>query len=222
MSLDICAVNKERAAREKEEIFTKYQLPDSLRSKSNDDILEWLDQALARPTKLQKNWLRKAQKALNVKLEKDESFYESPKDKLILEAEDLFEDVGFEKQSFHIGYAHFSMVRESMAPLYGAKYYYAKHDKLNRPIFDSYTFSWPSDWANTKYGDALYNFFMHPDNEDEYSEKDIKEFSRYNKEHHIYEKAEKLDLRDDVKEPLLKLLKFIDFSAQNNDYWIFL
>ena len=221
MSLCILAINRGKLEETKKKILDKYQLPKSLYSKSINDIYNWTDNMRNSTSKKDYDWVNNHAKQIGFN---EENANKSSGSNMMLDLECDLDDIYMDAslKEFNIGYGGFYLMRQKLAPLYGARYYYAKYDSEGHPDLDSYMFTSPSEWDNSKTGNALFKFFMHSDCDGQYSAENIKLLNEYNKKHNIKAKAKKIsDVDSELVDRFSEFLDFIDYSAKNDCYWDF-
>lgn len=129
--------------------------------------------------------------------------------------------------SFTIPYSGFSHLREVLAPMVGAKYFYERHytekDGLalaGKPDLDSYTFRSPTEWEDGPIGNSLLVFFMHSDCDGEISAMDVQYLATAFHQHHVAQQVDRLP-GGRIKADCQHFLKFLQDSVSANADWEF-
>lgn len=129
--------------------------------------------------------------------------------------------------SFTIPYSGFTYLRETLAPMVGAKYFYEQHytekDGLalvGKPDPDSYTFRSPTEWEDGPIGNSLLVFFMHSDCDGDISAMNVQYLATAFRQHHVAQQVDQLS-DNRVKVDCQRFLKFLQDSVNANVDWEF-
>lgn len=129
--------------------------------------------------------------------------------------------------SFTISYSRFAHLREALAPMVKAEYFYARPDptaaglaRAGQPDIDSYTFRYPDEWNDGPIGNSLLIFFLHSDCDGEIAALDLQHLTTVFQQHHVAQQVDQLTAGR-VKADGQRFLKFLQKSVNDNANWKF-
>lgn len=129
--------------------------------------------------------------------------------------------------SFTISYSRFAHLREALASMVAAKYFYKRRytaaDGLvlaGNPDLDSYTFRYPDAWNADPLGNSLLIFFMHSDCDGKIAALDLQHLVTAFQQHHVAQQVDQLPAGR-VKADGQRFLKFLQNSVNANADWKF-
>lgn len=129
--------------------------------------------------------------------------------------------------AFTISYSRFAHLREVLAPMVEAKYFYERHHpeaaglaRAGQPDIDSYTFRYPDAWNNDPVGNSLLIFFLHSDCDGEIAAPDLQNLATNFDQHHVAQQVGNLPA-ERVKVDCQHFLKFLQKSVNANADWKF-
>ena len=129
--------------------------------------------------------------------------------------------------SFTISYSRFAHLREALALMVEAKYFYERHypesaglARAGQPDIDSYTFRYPDAWNDDPLGNSLLVFFLHSDCDGEIAALDLRRLATAFEQHHVAQQVDQLPAGR-VKADCQRFLEFLQNSVDANADWKF-
>ena len=99
--------------------------------------------------------------------------------------------------SFTISYSRFAHLREALAPMVAAEYFYKRHYPetaglalAGQPDLDSYTFRYPSEWNDDPFGNSLLVFFLHSDCDGAIAAMDLQHLATAFQQHNVAQQVD--------------------------------
>lgn len=214
MRLDLYAINKETYRQEFQKLANQYGLPEWV--KTAEDVDTFLNS-------VDNSWFQEKAQALGIKGFTIQKGTFCDENHNITAGENLEEKINYlvsdaehntDAKRFHIFLGRFRSMREALAKMFNANYYYAKYNDLG-PDLNSYSFMGSNQWtSNNKFDKTLCDFFMHSDCDGTFSEEQIKNLN------YVFEKA---NIREKEKKnaDITRFCDFLNQSSQKPIYWRF-